>query len=243
MIFNPPTETPTGLAGVTAFTWGAYTRLFKDGRQVLRLPSAGVYERPGQTPEQTWIVLGRGGEGVIAVDPKDWSSLNLYEGGRMETSFLAQDGEYLVFSLRNDPARGEMDPRYGVSSTEPGVVLNMVSKTTRIIVGKHFLKGLQWLRLADHDPVVAAGGTVSHARRREGDCYWPAAPDRLPVRVTPESLETDYRMVLVDDETALIAWKDTVYESAGGGVILVKDFAAGTGLEQVIKDPRIGLTH
>jgi len=92
--------------------------------------------------------------------------------------------------------------------------------------------------------------------RDRDDVYWAFAHDRQPLRVTGESGPDDCHIVVDDQETTLhskyaptgkdhvipvIACKETAYESIGGGVILIKDFAGGLGLERVIKDPRIGL--
>ena len=89
------------------------------------------------------------------------------------------------------------------------------------------------------------------------DVYRVFAPDQPPLRVTGESVADGCRVVVEGQETnrdnqsvispgesrvlPVIACKDTVYESVGGGVILIKDFAEGRGLERVIRDPRIGL--
>ena len=164
LLTEPPTESPSGIPGVTVFGWGAYTRIFKDARQVLRLPRSGIDERPFTAPLDGWLVL-KGADGAqFAVNPDGWQPLTLYEDSRLTTAFLAQDDEYLLFSLRSDPARGGVDRRYGVSTTEPGTVLNLVSKSSRAIVAKHFLKELKSLTLVGHDPVVIANNTVSRLK-------------------------------------------------------------------------------
>jgi hypothetical protein len=91
------------------------------------------------------------------------------------------------------------------------------------------------------------------------DVYRAFTPDRLPLRVGDGGEGNDCLLVIDDEASAFlqdfrfeampdhvipaIACADTVYESVGGGVVLIKDFAGGVGLERVIRDRKIGLWH
>ena len=75
--------------------------------------------------------------------------------------------------------------------------------------------------------------------------YWLPAPGRHPVGVEPGS-PGDPRESLVRfsdrndnwfEPGALLVEGETVYESLGGGVLLVKDFAGGKGLDRLLGPP------
>jgi tetratricopeptide (TPR) repeat protein len=66
--------------------------------------------------------------------------------------------------------------------------------------------------------------------------FWFYAPGREPVLVRTEFRERDYRVLANSGNPAgswprRLSWGDLVLESIGGGVILVKDFAKGKGLD------------
>jgi hypothetical protein len=64
--------------------------------------------------------------------------------------------------------------------------------------------------------------------------YWFYAADKPPLEVRMGCSELDCKLVgQPGEERSTIAWKDLVFESIPGGVIFVKDFAAGKGLEPV----------
>jgi hypothetical protein len=101
-----------------------------------------------------------------------------------------------------------------------------------------------------------AGSAAWRVEAAEEDVYWAYAPDRMPFRVTGEGAENGCRVVLDDQDSAptpkmfiqanvvpVIVCGETVYESVGGGVILVKDFAGARGLDRVVKDLAIGLAR
>lgn len=64
--------------------------------------------------------------------------------------------------------------------------------------------------------------------------YWFYVADKAPVEVRIGCSEQDCKLIGGPlEERATIAWKDLVFESIPGGAIVVKDFAAGKGMDPV----------